>query len=270
MRPALLVIALSLPACLGADGSSGVTGTCQDTGGSSYQGCRVFRGRLLLPPASQLRLSASAFQIAGVAFQAAQKTGQGDGGVAGDAGAPAPTSKVALRLFFGEIFAQEAGGGARADVPFSIVVPCGLSVNLLLQAPGSSSGNHPGTLIAPLAFDTGSGSSATTLIPWQRPKRCTAKTGDIDLGQVKLDLEQNAPLTSASIELGKGNSLNPLSLVDTDGDGKDDLSDADDDSDGIIDPADGDADGDGIVDAAQKLTALADKDGDLVPDMFQR
>jgi hypothetical protein len=284
MRPRSCLVPFSLlllAGCTGAGETSGVPPRCRDATGTSYTACRVFRGRLLLPHAVKLPLEVRAFQVVGVGFEATGGAGGSDAGGARGAdagvdGGGAATDKVRLRLFYGPVFAHEEGGGLRPDVPFSVVVPCGLSVNLLLQVPAVSGDHVPGRLVAHMAFDDG-GSGETTLIPRQPADACgdasdlLAPANTLDLGQVPLALKKAGVITSGSITLGDGNSRNPLALVDADGDGTTDLSDTDDDDDGEADTSDVDDEGDGIVDASQMLGGLTDEDQDLdgLPDSLQ-
>jgi len=193
-----------------------------------------------------------------------------DTGLAPDARAALPpTDRTQLHVFFGPVFAHDEGAGQRPDIPFSIVVPCALSVNLVLQAPRSSSSGAAGPWVAALSFPDEEGGATTTLIPHQADDVCGGSTSLIDLGEVTLTLATEKVLSTGVITLGKDNSKNPLSLLDTDGDGTDDLADADDDDDGQIDAGDVDSDGDGIIDDAELLTALPDDDKNGVPDLFQ-
>jgi hypothetical protein len=279
LRRFALLVALCSFGCTGADGEPGVTDTCHDSTGKAYGPCRVFTGRLQLPLPRDLVLPAKGLQLAAVGFEpAAPSAGAAtDGGPATDGGTTAtdgttpgkPTDRATPRLFFGPVVAQEAGGGQQATIPLSLVVPCALSLNLLLQVPGSSEGSVPGLLVAAVSFPSGSDGNAATLVPRQPDDLCGSKTNNLDLGRVVLELQAKGALSSGTIILGKGNARNPLSLVDTDGDGTDDLQDTDDDDDGTIDPADDDAEGDGIQDAAESLGALPDQNEDGVPDLFQ-
>lgn len=265
-------LAASAAGCSGAgEPGAPVAETCFDAQGRSYSPCRVFKGRLQLPHPARLRTEVGPFQVGALAFEAKGGAGKPDAGAAGDGGAGAtkPTSKVAWRFFAGEPFAHDAGVGERSSVPFSVTVPCGLSVNLLLQLPRDG-GEQPGTQVAQMAFAaSGSGSSTTTLVPYQPASMCGAKTAVNDLETVVLTLAQAQVVTSGSITLGKKSSKNPLALLDTDGDATADLSDADDDDDGTADAADTDGDGDGIVDTAQTFSALPDRDKDGTPDLFE-
>jgi len=206
----------------------------------------------------------------------------GDGGVADtgattDAGVTAdsapkasPTDRAAPRFFYGSPFAHEEGAGQRPDVPFAIVVPCELTLSLVLQVPRESAAGVPGLLVAAMQFpDEDGGSTLTTLVPRQARDACGAKTNQHDLEKVLLELQTPGVLTSGRITLGRDSGRNPLSLLDTDIDGADNLADTDDDDDGDPDLTDGDVDGDGILDTAQTLSALPDEDRDGVPDIFE-
>lgn len=279
--PILLLPALLIAACTGSSGEPGV-GPCHDADGDRFDLCRVFRGRLKLPPPKQMHLTTMGLQLAAVAFEptggAPAPTPKPDGGASGDgaAGMPdsaaaiQPTDKTRMRLFFGPVVAHDEGAGQRPDVPFSVVVPCGMSVNLVLQVPRSSSSGSPGLWVTALAFAAEDGAAVTaTLVPKQPDDLCGSKTNSLDMGDVQLTLAIAGVLASGSITLGKDNSRNPLSLLDTDGDGTDNLADLDDDDDGQSDIGDLDADGDGVLDSAESLTALPDQDSNGVPDLFQ-
>lgn len=273
-RTLLPLIPLSLLAgCLGADGEAGIAGTCSDSFGTrTFTNCRVFRGRLQLPHQSTLGAEeGKAFQIAAVGFVGAGSA-KADGGATAkpDGGAATkPADKAQWVLFNGAPFAADAGSGQQASMPFSIMVPCEVSVNLALQL--ARGGDVPGVQVAQVQFVSSAADSAATrtLIPAQPASSCGTRSAPVDLGQVKLVLAKNKPLGAGTITLGQGKSKNPLSLLDTDNDQVFDLTDADDDGDGIADISDEDADGDGIKDSAQTFTALDDKNKDGVPDMFQ-
>ncbi len=261
----------ALAGCFGSGGEAGIAGTCMDSFGTrTFEKCRVFRGRLQLPHQSTLGAEeAKAFQFAAVGFYGVDKTKADGGGTAKpDGGATAkPASTVQSLLFVGQEFAADAGSGQQASMPFSIMVPCELSVNLLLQL--SRGGDVPGVQVAQARFlsDSSDTSASRTLIPAQPKASCGG--APTDLGQVRLTLAKNKPLGASTITLGQGKSKNPLALLDTDNDQLFDLADADDDGDGIADISDEDADGDGIKDSAQTFSALDDKNKDGVPDLFQ-
>lgn len=275
----LFVLAGAGSGCLGADPRTDAPLSCTDAQGlHTYSTCRVFQGRLQLPHPSLMQLSAKAFQIGALAqtCSGAQPTGDGgspavDGGsVAADSGAssgpstPCTPLQGGQRIFIGAPFAYNAGAGQQSSIPFSIVVPCELSVNLLLQLPRSG---QAGIQVAQLSFLSGvTAGASTTLIPWQSKDSC-ANNHSHQLGQVTLTKTKAS--MSGVITLGQGNSKNPLSLLDTDGDGTADLSDADDDDDGTADISDPDVSGDGVRDASQTLAALPDKNKDGIPDLFQ-
>jgi hypothetical protein len=269
--------ALPLASCTGASAPTGGPPECYDNAGRRYTPCRAFVGRLLLPHAAKLPLEAKAFQLMALGFAAKGAAPKSDAGAPADGGAaaPPPTTAVAPRLFFGAVFAHEEGAGLRAGVPFSVLVPCGVSINLLLQGPGGSSGAVPGRVIAPLEFDDGSGAATSTLIPRQPDDGCgdnssfQAPPYTIDLGQASLVLSAKGQLASGAVTLGDKGSQNPLKLIDADADGMTAYSDTDDDGDGSPDQADVDADGDGITDAAQTYSAAQDKDADGIPDKLE-
>ena len=270
----LAVLCLLLPAaggCVGTGGEAGVADGCQDSFGTrTFTRCRAFRGRLQLPHQSRLRLDGKSFQIAALGFGRGNTAS--DGGGTADAG----SGKLPWLLFSGAPFAADSGSGMRASIPFSIVVPCELSVNLLLQV--TRGGGAPGIQVAQMKFAS-SDSSSSTLVPGQAAEACGGSRAALDLGQVSLLLPKNQLLTGSSITLGQGKSKNPLSLLDTDSDQLTDLADSDDDGDGIADLTDTDADGDGIIDALQLPSALPDRSGghdkdgkptgDGIPDLFQ-
>ncbi len=273
MKRTLMLIPLALlTGCLGAGGEAGIAGTCSDSFGTrTYTNCRVFRGRLQLPHQSTLGAEeGKAFQLAAIGFQAAG-AGKADGGAAAkpDGAATKAADKAQWVLFNGEPFAADAGSGQQASVPFAIMVPCEVSVNLALQL--ARGGDVPGVQVASLRFVSSSADTAATrtLIPAQPAASCGTRSAPVDLGQLKLVLAKNKPLGAGTITLGQGKSKNPLALLDTDNDQAFDLTDADDDGDGIADISDADADGDGIKDSAQTFAALDDKNKDGVPDMFQ-
>lgn len=277
--PRLIPLALVLVCgCTGTDNAPGVAGTCFDYQGASYGPCRVFRGRLKLPPADQLHTGQGSFQLAAVGFVSTGAPPAGadgsaasatDGAVA-DASPTPPAASATPRLFFGPVFAYDAGAGQRPDTPFSIVVPCAQSVNVVLQVPRTSGGGAPGLWVAALRFATDDGGATlTTLVPRQPADLCGGKTNSHDLGQVTLTLKSEGLLASGEITLGKDNSKNPLELLDSDGDGVVDFADTDDDDDGQPDISDPDTQGDAVADAAQSLSALPDQDTDGIPDLFE-
>jgi hypothetical protein len=300
MTRTLLLLAAALAGCTGSGGNAGVADTCFDARGTKYSPCRVFRGRLQLPQAAQLHSFSRYFQIAAVGFVAdknapppppaadgavATSAMAGDGGAADTGATPdagtadsapdtgpgaQPTDRAAPRFFYGSPFAHEAGAGQRPDVPFAIVVPCEMTLNLVLQVPRGSAAGTPGLMVAAMQFpDEDGGSALTTLVPRQAKDACGAKTNQHDLEKVVLELETPGVLSTGRITLGKDTSKNPLSLVDTDIDGTDNLADTDDDDDGNPDLTDGDVDGDGVLDKVQTLSALPDEDKDGVPDAFE-
>ena len=275
---------LTLTGCLGSGKEAGIAGTCTDSlGTQTFNACRVFRGRLQLPHQSVLGLEeGKAFQFAAVGFQGAGKAAADGGATAKPDGAAGtqPTGTVQWVLFTGDEFAADAGSGQQASIPFSIMVPCELSVNLLLQL-AKSGGDVPGVQVAQALFasDSSDTTATRTLIPAQPTASCGSRSVPVDLGQIRLILAKNKALAASAITLGQGKSKNPLALLDTDNDQLFDLADADDDGDGIADISDEDADGDGIKDSAQTFSALLDVAGDFdkngkaisdgIPDMFQ-
>ncbi len=253
-----LCVIVSLPACVGSGDSRGVPQDCLDNEGRPFTPCRVFRGRLQLPLSNRLLQQQKPLQIAAVGFEA-------DGGSSRDAGGVAT---ITPRLFFGHVFSYTAGAGQRADYPFSLVVPCRLSLNLLVQVPTAGTSNLPGVLVAAMEFE-GVDGTRTTLIPPQLGDLCGGSAKSIDLEQVVLQVPPSSDIRGSTITLGSGKSRNPLDILDTDGDGQVDSADADDDDDGLADVSDEDANGDGILDALQLLTSLPDVDDNGRPDLFE-
>jgi hypothetical protein len=267
---------LALTGCMGSDSSSGVAKLCYgyDESGSatSYNLCRVFKGRLQFPSAKELTLPNRPFQILALGFEPRAETpgAVGEDGSVGslaDAGVQqgVPTKDVTPRFFYGTPFTSIGGAGQRPTVPFSVVVPCQISINLLLQIVRTSSDFTPGIQVAPMSFAPAEGSAVTTLIPWQSEDYCGEKTNQLDLGDVTLTMSMRGDLTSGTITLGKGNSKNPLTLFPP--------------PEGQVNEQD--TDGDGIIDSAQTFKALPDSftpgratsaeepQGDGIPDMFQ-
>jgi hypothetical protein len=275
----LLLTALGLGGCLGAGDTTGVPATCGGGLGAEskdFSPCRAFHGRLQLPTAKELaQLPSSPLQILALGFERANAApaapdatpapGADGGTAAPPATAVAPTSEVTARFFFGAPFAAIEGAGYRPAIPFSVVVPCGLSVNLMLQLLRSSGDKQPGIQVAQLAFARSESATAlTTLIPHQPADACGGKAGVHDLGTVVLTLAKRGVLSSGSIVLGKGNSKNPLELVGP--------------SEGQV--SDQDQDGDGILDSAQTFVSFPDRhtpgvaageqpSPDGIPDLFQ-
>lgn len=283
MRPALALLItalLGLAGCLGSGASPGVAAACGgytvggDVVSKEFSTCRMFRGRLQLPAARDLTLPDMPFQIVALGFEptAAPATADSgprpDGAAAGDALSPsAPTGAVTAYLFYGASFTAVDGAGQRPSIPFDVVVPCGVSVNLMLQVARTSSDHVPGYQVAQMSFARSESSTAlTTLVPHQALDSCGTKTNQLDLGLVALTLGKRGVLSSGAIVLGKGNSKNPLTLVGA--------------PDGPI--SDQDTDGDRIIDSVELWTSLPDKvtpgaapedppvaQPDGIPDLFQ-
>ncbi|MCC6748305.1 MAG: hypothetical protein IT371_11645 [Deltaproteobacteria bacterium] len=266
--------------CLGTDEPAGGLSECLDSAGRSYAPCRVLRGRLEVPAASKLAPGVKPLQLAAVIFRGLAATGgakadaavrppAGDGGRDAGGSPGAPASKTELRFFFGAPFAPQAGGGQRASVPFSITLPCTESAAVLVQFPRDSSARGPGLQVAQFLFPEDGATTLSSRLHRQAKESCGGRSAVLDLGTVLLELPPRQSATAGRVQLGKGKSKNPLSLVDADGDGQDDLADLDDDDDGLPDGSDDDADGDGVSDAVQALSALPDADKDGIPDLFQ-
>jgi len=287
MRPLLIcsLCTLALAGCLGAPAAKEASVSCagytyDPEGPSLPQGfapCRVFKGRLRLPQQKQLILPDRPLQVVGLVFEpegGASTDGavsKPDAGVseAGSSSTPTPpaqpTDKVTPRFFYGPQFHALEGAGYRPQIPFSVSVPCGKSVNLALQVPRTSGDAEPGMWVAQMAFAKASGSGTTTLIPRQAEDSCAGSAGQYDLGLVDLELAKRGELSSGVITLGKGNSASPLSLVPA--------------PEGNL--SDQDTDGDGIIDSAQTFGSLPDvqtpgkvaEEGktapDGIPDLFE-
>ena len=252
---------LAVMACSGLDEAAEIGpcfGSSDDAPVAEYAGCRVFKGRLQLPPAKELSLPARPLQLAAVGFEPLETAEEA-----------LPTDQVRRRYFFGAPISAEAGAGQRSALPFSITVPCGVSVNLLLQVMGAGGGARPGIQAAQLSFQgPPGGPDSTTLIPWQATEDCSGSAAQHDLGTVTLVLARRHDLTSGSIHLGAGSSASPLDLVPP----------------SAASTTEGDSDGDGILDEAETLEALEDiftpgappdlvdpqaPQPDGIPDLFQ-
>ncbi len=173
-------------------------------------------------------------------------------------GDASPDGAVASCAIFGDPFDPgEQGGGVPAE-PFGLLLPCELSVNLIVQTLASSDGRTPGDVKAVLAYPSGAGT--TTLIPREigsplaEPCHDTElrATNFIDLGDFTLPPEPADGSVPTAIVGGPEGGINPLATVDTDDDGDANATDPDDDGDGTPDDVDDDDDGDGAADAAQE------------------
>jgi hypothetical protein len=168
-----------------------------------------------------------------------------------------PDGSVAACAIFGEPFDPgEQGGGVPAE-PFRLLLPCNVTVNLVVQLVASSEARTPGDLLAILAWPDGAGVS--TLHPRENGSDLAEACRDtelratnlIDLGDVTIPAEPPDDGPATVIAGGAEGGVNPLGTVDTDGDTDANLADPDDDDDDLLDEADDDDDGDGAVDAAQ-------------------
>jgi hypothetical protein len=168
-----------------------------------------------------------------------------------------PDGSVAACAIFGEPFDPgEQGGGISAE-PFRLLVPCNVTVNVVLQLVASSEARTPGDLVAVLAWPHGD--DVTTLLPREVGSDLAEACRDtelratnlIDLGDLTVPAEPPADGPAIVLVGGAEGGVNPLGTVDTDGDTDANLADPDDDDDDLLDEADDDDDGDGAVDAAQ-------------------
>ncbi|MFZ5788727.1 MAG: hypothetical protein ACOY3Y_19995 [Acidobacteriota bacterium] len=270
-------LALVLTGCLGAGDTTGVPAQCPgilDGEATDYSPCRAFHGRLQLPTAKELaQLPDAPLQILALGF-VPKAGGQADaapppstdGGISTPPpSASAPTAEVTPRFFYGAPFAALEGAGYRPTIPFAVVVPCGISVNLMLQQLRASGDKLPGIQVAQLSFARSESATAqTTLIPRQPADACGGKAGIHDLGVVVLTLAKRGVLSSGAIVLGKGGSKNPLELV---GPPEGQASDQDQDGDGILDSAQTFA---ALPDLATPGVAPGEKPApDGIPDIFQ-
>jgi hypothetical protein len=169
-----------------------------------------------------------------------------------------PDGTVAACAIFGDPFDPgEQGGGVPAE-PFKILLPCELSVNLVVQTLASSDGRTPGDLVAVLAYPDGG--DVTTLLPRELGSALAAACHDtelratnlIDLGEFTLPQPASPDTIPIAIIGGTEGGTNPLATVDTDDDGDANAIDTDDDGDGTPDDLDDDDDADGAADAAQE------------------
>jgi hypothetical protein len=226
MRTAFL--ALFLFACTGADA------------GGVPPGQRLVTGHLVLTDAGTVRRAAQLVALFAV---------PGDACPAGSLRTGSAAAGVSACASFGEPFAPD--GEAR----FRLLLPCDLTVNLLVQTLGDSGGQSPGDALAVLAYPTGVGADeTTTLLARELACRDTAELATVvlDLGYLAvsaLPTPDGAP--RPLIVGGPGGGQNPLATIDTDGDFTANLADPDDDEDGIADADDPDRDGDEQADGAQ-------------------
>jgi hypothetical protein len=139
----------------------------------------------------------------------------------------------------------------RAEASFVITVPNDLDVLLVLQVPSAS--------------QRGVGSF---LGLYRAGNDALAPRGedDVDLGSLEVVRGARQP---ADTTLRGVSGVTPGAQTDTDGDGLNNDVDDDDDNDDVADFNDDDVAGDGVADALQDLSALADADGDGVPDVMK-
>lgn len=161
---------------------------------------------------------------------------------------------VAACAIFGDPFDPGELGA-----PFRVLLPCDVSVNLLIQEVATSDARTPGDLVALIAFPTGTPGETSTLVPREvgsdlaeacRDTELRA-TNIVDLGD--FSIPASAPEDGPAVVVlgGAEGGVNPLAIVDTDGDTESNLADADDDDDDVLDADDDDDDGDGAADLAQ-------------------
>jgi hypothetical protein len=163
---------------------------------------------------------------------------------------------VASCAIFGRPFSPaELGGGVQGEA-FQLLLPCALTVNLVVQMETVPGGQAPGVLLAVLSWASGIGNATTTLLAQEPMCRDTPQlaTNLIDLGEFAVPGEPPLAGPETVVLGGPTGGTNPLSIVDTDGDTIPNLSDTDDDGDGIDDAVDTDEDGDGIPDVAQQFS----------------
>lgn len=248
---AILTLAMglfSLSACGGAfEGGSASVG----------ENMRLVTGAMRTPEPATFQKYPLALQLVGVALDARE-------------------SEPVLAFATGVPFSPSANGNK--PVSFRLPLANNRTYALFFQVPGQGTGGR-GRLIAPLRFPKSANGSLTDVLSGRTgPSR--APIGRIDLGIVDVTVQTSSPSDMVPAEggararlhevlLGEGDSINPLTVNDTDGDGTDDLDDSDDDNDLTPDEVDADANGDGVPDVDQSLSALADTDADGIPDLFQ-
>jgi len=175
-----------------------------------------------------------------------------DCGEAVRVGQAGPDRTVSVCAIFGEPFDPGDAGE-----PMRLVVPCDVTVNVLVQHLASSDGQTPGDVVAVLAFANGAGET-TTLIPREMGSAIAPACRDsellatnvIDMGEISIPADGTGEQVIVG---GTEGGTNPLATVDTDGDEVSNLADGDDDDDSIVDELDDDDDGDGAADAAQSF-----------------
>jgi hypothetical protein len=212
-------------------------------------GSRLITGRITLD--AHVATQRSALQVVAL-YASPTMTCDAAGAIhVGDA-APGGTN-AACGIFGAPFDPGELGGGVDAQ-PFQLDVPCGLTVNLVVQTIGTSGGQAPGTSLALLDFPSGVTADALTSLvatePMCRDTRLMA-TNLLDLGDIVVPAVP-PPAGPAAVEVGgPGGGRNPLDTIDTDQDLVPNSADDDDDNDGIPDAMDADADGDGMADGAE-------------------
>lgn len=227
--------------------AAGCTGASE---GGIAPGERVVTGRILVDADGATQRQA--LQVAAV-FAAADCAATGAIRV-GDVTPETPACAI-----FGDPFDPGVQGGGVTGEPFTIALPCAVTVNLLVQTLGSSGGQTPGAPLALLAYPTGvTADEVTTLLAREdpaRPDTCRdtelLATNLIDLGDVPVPAAPAPDAPPLVLVGGPAGGENPLGTVDTDGDGTANAADPDDDGDLIDDALDDDRDSDGLADAAQ-------------------
>jgi hypothetical protein len=211
--------------------------------GGIAPGYRLITGRIAVP----------AGNTQSVALQVVAVYAAADCSVAGGIPIGQAAAGVASCAIFGRPFDPAELGGGVSGEPFQLLLPCGLTVNLVVQTLKTPGGQAPGDLLAVLSWATGNGAATTTLLAAEPACRDTPQlaTNLIDLGDFDVP-GQPSPSGPAIVVLGgPSGGTNPLTIVDTDEDTIPNFSDPDDDNDGVPDVSDADADGDGIPDAAE-------------------
>ena len=161
------------------------------------------------------------------------------------------TDDLETCAIFGEPFDPGMQGGGVPAGLMRLVIPCDLTVNVILQTLGSSGGQTLGNPLALLVFPGGP-QGATSLLAREPACRDTPKlaTVVVDLGPLNVTLSPDEALPALVVG-GQAGGRDPLGIIDTDDDLVPNASDDDDDGDEIPDSMDEDADGDGLADVAQ-------------------
>ena len=158
-------------------------------------------------------------------------------------------SRVVCAIF-GEPFMPGQLGGGTVAGPFVLLLPCDLTVNLVVQTPAVDGSEAAADLLAIVSFATGiAPGQMTTLLP-REPGCGTTEPGTnlVDLGAFAVPYRSRLGGPQIIQIGGATGGKNPLAVIDTDGDGIPNLTDDDDDGDGIPDAVDPDEEGDGIAD----------------------